>query len=255
MFSVVMAVALVAAAKLCASDTPATNPFFGTLSAVSAAKLPATAAELVSQADSKTRMETTANVVKAAVGLNPAAAATVVGTIAKTTPEMASVAAATAVTLVPSQAVAIARAAATAAPSEAGKIVEAICRVVPNNYKAVADAVALVVPGAGKEILAGVCAAIPALQSSINAVLATSSGGTLSVSDTLNMASPSQVSPTTAEYGFNNTPAPALNNTPAPALPAVHTGPPFVPVPASPINLDPGNGGQVPPGGNNYANP
>jgi hypothetical protein len=248
MFSLVMAVALVAAAKLSASDTSATNPFYGTLSAVSASKLPATAAELVSQADSKTRMDTTASVVKAAVGLNPAAAATVVEAIAKTTPGMASLAAATAVVLVPSQAIAIVRAAATAAPSEAGKIVEAVCRVVPNNYKAVADAVAGVAPSQSKEILAGVAAAIPALQDSINTVLAGSSSGALSVSYTLSMASPAtQATPTTAEYGFNNTPAPAL--------PAVHTGPPFVPVPPSPVNLDPGNGGVVPPGGQNYSHP
>ena len=247
MFSLVMAVALVATAKMYASDTAATNPFFGALSAVSAAKLPATAAGLVSQADSKTRMETTANVVKAAVGLNPSAAAMVVGAIAKSTPEMASEAAETAVVLVPGQSVAIARAAAAAAPSEAGKIVEAVCRVVPANYKAVADAVAAVAPGQDRAILAGVAAAIPSLQDSINKVLASSNGSVLSVSYALSTASPTQASPTATALGFNDAPAPAL--------PAVHTGPPFVPVPSSPVNLDPGNGGQVPSGGRNYANP
>ena len=131
----------------------------------------------MSQADSKTRLETTANVVKAAVGLNPAAAAAIVGTIAKSTPEMASVAAATAVALVPDQAIAIAHAAAAAAPSEAGKIVEAVCRVVPNAYKRWP----ILWPGwrraLGKAILAGVSAAIPSLQEPISKVLASSQGG------------------------------------------------------------------------------
>ena len=118
--SFVTAVALVATLKLCAADLPVANPFFGTLSTVGPAELPAKAAELVSQADSKNRLETTANVVKAAVGLNPAAAAAIVGTISQSTPEVASIAAATAVALVPEQAIAIARAAAAAAPSQAG---------------------------------------------------------------------------------------------------------------------------------------
>ena len=86
-----MAVALVATAKLLAGDTPAANPFFGTLSTVNPAELPAKSAELVLQADAKNRLETAANVVKAAVGLNPAAAAAIVGTIAQSAPEAASV--------------------------------------------------------------------------------------------------------------------------------------------------------------------
>src|ERR1017187_6952605 len=201
MLSLVMAVALVGTVKLQAGDTPAANPYFGKLSAVSPAELPAKSAELVSQADSKTRLQTTVDVVKAAVGLNPAAAAAIVGTIAQSTPEMASVAAATAVALVPNQAIAIAHAAAAAAPSEAGKIVEAVCRVVPNAYKAVADAVAGVAPGAGKAILAGISAAIPALQEPIGKVLASYNGGNPSVSDVLD-----QVSPIITTTGLNGIP-------------------------------------------------
>ena len=68
--SLVMAVSLVLTAKLLAGDIPAANPFFGTLSTVNPAELPAKSAELVLQADAKTRLETAANVVKAAVGLN-----------------------------------------------------------------------------------------------------------------------------------------------------------------------------------------
>jgi hypothetical protein len=226
MLSLVMAVALVATAKLRAGDTPPANPFFGTLSAVSPAELPAKSAELVSQANSKNLLETTANVVKAAVGLNPAAAAAIVGTIAQSTPKMASVAAATAVALVPNQAIAIAHAAAAAAPSEAGKIVEAVCRVVPTAYKEVANAVAGVVPGAGKAILAGISAAIPALQEPIGKVVASNNGGNPSVSDVLNQLS-----------------------TP---IPAPHYGLPYVGITPSPLIIDPGNGGQVPAGGRKY---
>lgn len=227
--SLVMAVALAAAVKLQAGDTPAANPYFGKLSAVSPAELPAKSAQLVSQADLKNRLQTTVDVVKAAVGLNPAAAPAIVGTIAKTTPEMASVAAATAVALVPNQAVAIAHAAAAGAPSQAGKIVEAVCRVVPNAYKEVANSVASVAPGAGKAILAGVSAAIPALQDPIGKVLAGNNGSTPSVSDVLDQA--------------------------AGPISAPHFGPPYVAIPPSPTVLDPNNGGEVVTGGRQYNTP
>ena len=230
MLSLVMAVALVGTVKLQAGDTPAANPYFGKLSAVSPAELPAKSAELVSQADSKTRLQTTVDVVKAAVGLNPAAAPAIVGTIAKSTPEMASAAAATAVALVPNQAIAIARAAAAAAPSQAGKIVEAVCRVVPTVYKEVANTVAGVAPGAGKAILAGVSAAIPALQESIAKALTGNNGGTPSVSVVLDQVSAS------------------ISATPQP-------GPPYIAVPPNPPNLQPGNGGEVVTGGRKYNTP
>lgn len=242
--SLMMAVALLATVKLHAGGASTVNPFFGTLSTVSPAELPAKSAELVSQADSKNRIEATANVVKAAVGLNPAAAAAIVGTIAQSTPEMASVAAATAVTLVPEQALAIARAAAAAAPSQAGKIVEAVCRIVPSAYQVVANAVAEVAPGQGKAILAGVSAAIPALQEPIGKVLAASTGSTPSVSDVLG-----QVSPVTATAGLN-TPISS-----AAITPAVHFGPPYVTPPVSPVNYSSGSGGQVPVGGRNIPTP
>ena len=241
MVSLVMAVALLATVKLCAGDTSTANPFFGTLTTVSPAELPAKSAELVSQADSKNRLETTVNVVKAAVGLNPAAAAAIVGTIAQSTPDMASVAAATAVALVPEQAIAIARAAAAAAPSQAGKIVEAVCRVVPSAYQVVANAVAGVAPGAGKAILAGVSAAIPVLQEPISKVLAASNGRNPSVSDVLG-----QVSPMTTTASLN---------TPLAITPAVHFGPPYVPPPVSPVNYSSGSGIPVGPGGRNIPSP
>ena len=235
-----MAVALVATAKLRAGETAPANAFFGTLSAVSPAELPAKSAELVSQANSKNRLATTADVVKAAVGLNPAATPAIVGTIAKATPEMASVAAATAVALVPDQAIAIARAAAAAAPSQAGKIVEAVCRIVPSAYKAVANTVAGVVPGSGKAILAGLSAAIPALQEPIGKALASYSGNSPSVSDVLSQASPAAAT------------APIATAAP---IPAPHSGPPYVPIKPAPINLQPNNGGEVVTGGRIYSSP
>jgi len=254
MLSLVMTAALMATVKLQAGDTPPANPFFAALSAVSPAELPAKSAELVSQADSKNRVEATANVVKAAVGLNPAAAAAIVGTIAQSTPEMASVAAATAVALMPGQAIAIARAAAVAAPSEAGKIVEAVCRVVPNAYKEVANAVAGVAPGAGKAILAGIYTSIPTLKVPINDVLAGYNGGNPPVGDVLSRlvsvgtATANGVPVTTAQ-------APGLGGVPMVIAPAVTFGPPYVPIPVSPVNYSSGAGGQVPPGGRPYTPP
>jgi hypothetical protein len=238
MLSLVTAVALVATVKLSAGETPAANPFFGTLSTVSPAELPAKSAELVAQADSKNLASATADVVKAAVGLNPAASAAIVGTIAKSTPEMTSVAAATAVALVPNEAINIAHAAAAAAPAEAGKIVEAVCRVVPNVYKEVAETVAEVAPGAGKAILAGVSAAIPALQDSISKVLAASSNvANPSVSDVLNQVS------ATAAVAYSGD-----------VVSAPHYGGPYggFGVPITPINVEPGNGAPVATGARQY---
>ena len=92
------------------------------------------------------------NVVKGAVGINPAAAPAIVGAIARAVPDMASVAAGAAAAEQPKQASAIAKAAAAAAPSKAGKIVTAVCRAVPNEYRNIAVAVSQVVPASGKEI-------------------------------------------------------------------------------------------------------
>ncbi len=168
-----MVVALATASKATASDNNSANPSLGVLTTATFAELPAKAGALVAQADAKTLKQTTIDVVKAAVGLNPAAAPAIVENIAKTSPAMTAIAAATAVALVPNQAVVIARAAATAVPAKAGAIVEAICRVVPADYQKVAMAVAEVVPGANKEILAGIAAAIPELKNSINQILVT----------------------------------------------------------------------------------
>jgi len=232
--------------NLRADEKVTPNPFLGVLSTATSAELPAKAAGLVSKADSKIRQQTTIDVVKAAVGLNPAAAPVIVGTIAQSTPEMAAMAAGTAAGLVPDQVEAIARAAAAAAPKQAGKIVEAICKVVPSAYKKVALAVAEVVPGAGKEILAGIAVAIPSLKGTINQILiAYKDSSTPSVSAALDQVAQSDSGKTDVAAIGGMTP---LNVTPT-------FKPPYVPVPGSSINLNPNLGGVVPPGGRNYAAP
>jgi hypothetical protein len=211
-----------------------------TLKSVPLAELPGKAATLVAAADAKSQIKTTVDVVKSAVGLNPAAAQAIVGSIAAGTPAAAATAAATAASLLPKQAAIIARAAAAAAPKQAGKIVEAVCRVVPDAYKSVAAAVAAAVPTAAREILAGVAAAIPQLQDAINNALASYKGAAPSVNQVLapitNPATPSPVA---------LTPVPKIGGPTSP----------YVPQPPTSPTLDPGANSQVPIGGNNYPNP
>src|SRR5580692_6133485 len=81
-----------------AADNTGSSPVLGVLSTVTAAELPAKAADLVAaQASTKNLKQTTIDVVKAAVGLNPAAAPAIVGSIAQASPTMAATASATAV--------------------------------------------------------------------------------------------------------------------------------------------------------------
>jgi len=164
-YTMALAAALALNVNAGTDANPALSGIPEILASSTSAELPAQAAKLVAQADAKSLQATTIAVVKAAVGLNPAAAALIVGSIAQSTPAMAATAAATAAALVPNQAPAIARAAASSAPAKAGTIVEAVCRVLPASYEVVADAVSDVVPSASKEILAGIAAAIPELQS------------------------------------------------------------------------------------------
>jgi Meckel syndrome type 1 protein len=240
-----------------ADDTPKANPFLAVLSTATQAELPAKAADLVAQADAKQQQQTTIDVVKAAVGLNPAAAAIIVGSIAQKTPAMAAVAAGTAAGLVPDQAAAIARAAAAAAPQQAGKIVEAICRVLPAAYAEVAEAVAEVVPGAGREILAGVSAAIPALKAPIDNVLLASKNSVPSVNAALDQVQSTESPVSSGWAGGGAIPGSTIGGgTISPALvnPIVH--PPYVPPPNSPVNYaNPGSGVPVPPGGRTSSPP
>ncbi len=235
------AVALATASTASASDNNTANPSLSVLTAATSAELPAKAGALVAQADAKMLKQTTIDVVKAAVGLNPAAAPAIVESIAKSSPAMTAIASATAVTLVPNQAAAIARAAASAAPAKAGAIVEAICRVVPADYQKVAAAVAEAVPGASKEILAAIAAAIPELKNTINQILVTYGSNLPSMSTLL-----PQLSNQTAALAGNATPSMARGPSAVP---------PQVPVSGTPPVINPGTGTQAPPGGHNYSSP
>jgi hypothetical protein len=254
---VLLSVALLVACSSFAEGVPKVNPFSKTLAAVPAAELPAKAVDLVSQAKPRDRQATTINVVKAALGLNPAAAPAIVGAMARAVPEMASVAAGTAAAEQPKQAAAIAKAAAAAAPLQAGAVVKAVCRAVPNDYRSIALAVSQAVPGAGKEILNAVMAALPELKASLEAVLAGYSGNVPSVAVMLEQAarvSPATVGPQTASSPGG--PAPAYPM--AGALPMVRgpvAGPPYIPLTSTPTNVTSGTSGQVPGGGRNYAAP
>lgn len=248
-------VVLATAVKVSAGDSTGAsftgaNPFLTSLSAATAAEMPAKAAELVSKADAKNLKKTTIDVVRAAVGLNPAAAPLIVGSIAQTTPTMAATAVATAVSLVPNQVVALTRAAAAAAPSKAGEIVAAACRELPAKYKEVAEAVAEVVPGAGKEILTAISTSIPALQDSINKILASSKGSVPSMTIMLNEIRPS------AEVPMSLAALPQQGTVVSPTLAPPIINPPYVPPPTSHTNLDAGSGGIVPTNGrNSYVEP
>lgn len=241
-----------------AGDTPKANPFLAVLSTSTQAELPSKAADLVAQADAKQQQQTTIDVVKAAVGLNPAAAAVIVGCIAQKTPAMAAIAAGTAAGLVPDQAVAIARAAAAAAPKQAGKIVEAICRVLPAAYAEVAEAVAEVVPGAGREILAGVSAAIPTLKGQIDNVLLASKDSVPSVNAVLDQVQ-SAASPANPWAGGGAIPSSTIPSGPiSSALVHPVINPPYVVPPTSPVNYGTASGGTsspVPPGGRTSSSP
>jgi hypothetical protein len=232
----------------------------GVLSMATSAELPAKAAELVTQAaGAKNLKQITVDVVKAAVGLNPAAAPAIVGSIAQASPAMAGTASATAVALVPNQAVIIARAAAAACPVNAGEIVAAICGVLPAYYLQVAEAVAEVVPGAAKEILAALSTAIPSLKQPIDQALASYQGSIPSVSMVLSQMA--QAGSTAATLATGSSPlggsAPISPTTPV-SLPRGPSGaPPFVSISGTPtIIITPATGTPIPYGGSRgYSSP
>jgi hypothetical protein len=188
------------------------KPISVILSDVPAAELPAKAAQIVKDTKVKDREATTINVVKVAVGMNPAAAPVIVGAIAREMPAMAPVAAGTAATEQPKQACVIAKAAAAAAPAQAGPIVLAVCRVVPNDYKCVALAVSQAAPGSDKDILRAVAYALPDLKDAIEKALAKASanGSTPVLTTTLDQAArPSRISyggAGGADYGLSHSP-------------------------------------------------
>ena len=246
--AIALSVGFLAAFNSFGKDAPQTNPFNQILTAAPAAELPAKAADLVAQAKSRDRQTTTINVVKSAVGMNPAAAPAIVGAIARAVPDMAATAAGAAAAEQPKQAAAIAKAAAAAAPSKAGKIVVAVCRAVPNQYRNIAVAVSEAVPGSSKEIVTAVGAALPELKPGIEQTLAGYGGNIASVAGTLDQAA--TVSPVTT-VGL----APMSAGAPPPMARGPAIGPPYIPLTGTPTNVTTGTGGDVPPGGRNYAQP
>ncbi len=238
------------------------NPYSAKLSAVPAGEMPAKAAEVVKAASAKQREATTVSVVKAAVGLNPAAAPSIVGAISRSVPEMAPTAAATAAAEQPAMAVAVARAASAAAREQTRRIVAAVCRAVPNQYREVANGVSETVIGANREILEGVSDSLPEYRDSINSNLGLFANHSPSVMGVLNAAQP--VAAVSGTAGAGSAPSFSLISSAGPAVapvgggamargPAV--GPPFIPLTGSPTNVVPGTGGEVPTGGRNYAAP
>ena len=161
---VAISLALMVASISLAEGATKANPFKQVLAAVPAAEMPAKAADLISRSKSRDRASTTVDVIVAAIAINPAAAPSIVGAIARSTPYMASVAAGIAAAEQPKQAAAIAKAAAAAAPSQARKIVMAVCRAVPNDHRSIALAVSQVVPTASKEILNAITSCMPELK-------------------------------------------------------------------------------------------
>jgi hypothetical protein len=257
--AIVLSVAFLTAFNSFAKDASKASPFNETLAAAPAAELPATAADLVTQAKSRDRQATTINVVKSAVTINPAASPAIVGAIARAVPDMAPTAAGTAAAQLPKQAAAIAKAAAAAAPSKAGKIVVAVCRAVPNEYRNIAVAVSEAVPGSGKDILNAVAAALPGLKPGIEQTLATSGGNVASVGTALDQAARISPAPSGAA-GYAAVPAvtatgPGSGGVLAPMVRGPAVGPPYIPLTTTPTNVTPGTSGIVPPGGRNYAQP
>jgi hypothetical protein len=251
--SIVLSVAFLAACNSFGKDAPKANPFNEVLAAVPAAELPAKAAGLVVQAKPRNRQATTADVVKAAVAINPAAAPAIVGAIARAVPEMASVAAGVAAAEQPKQASAIARAAAAAAPSQAAKIVVAVCRAVPNQYRNVAVAVSEAAPGAGRAIVNAVAAALPDLKPYIEQTLAGYGGNVVSVAYTLDQATKAPQTVTGPGSAPQTTPAQPASPFLGARGPAI--GPPYIPLTSTPTNVTSGTSGSVPNGGRNYASP
>jgi hypothetical protein len=257
-----LSVVLTMAAGVNAEDKTVSSPALSVLSSASSAELPAKAAELVAQADAKNLKQTTIDVVKAAVGLNPAAAPAIVGSIAQAVPNAAATASAQAAVLVPNQAVLIARAAAAACPSKAAAIVEAICLVLPADYAKVAVAVSEVVPGAAKDILVAIETAIPQLKAAIDQTVASYQGNLPSLSTVLSQVAQTESSATTlaitaGTLGPSSSTLSTTSGSKPVSLPRGPTiGEPYVPVTGTPIIITPGSGGQTPPdGGRGYSAP
>ena len=268
---IVVSLAFMVASISFAEGTPKSNPFKPVLAAVPAAEMPAKAADLISHSKSRDRATTTVDVIVAAIAINPAAAPSIVGAVARSMSYMASVAAGTAAAEQPKQAAAIAKAAAAAAPSQARKIVMAVCRAVPKDYRNIVLAVSEAVPTASKEILNAITSCMPELKPYIEQALLAHGGNTSALSsildDAAKLAQTGSGARTASASLSRNAPAnpstilsqPGTPTTPVSTLPPLGrgpaVGPPFIPPSVTPTNTTPGQSGPVPPGGRNYAEP
>src|SRR5579864_9180166 len=168
----ILAVSLALVFNSFGMDGPEVNALKETLSRGPWAELPVRVVSVVPHAKPAERRATTIAAVKAALGLNPAAATAVVGALARALPDLAALAAETASAQEPKQAADIARAAAAGAHASAKDIVLGVCRSVPDQYLGVAIAASQAAPGSGKEILSAVSVAQPDLKLPIEQVVA-----------------------------------------------------------------------------------
>jgi hypothetical protein len=205
------------------------------LKSVTAAEVPARAADLVAQTPAADQAVVTVEAVRIAVKAHPTIAPAIVGSVAKQCPAVAATAAATAAKLQPKQIKLIARAAAVAAPAHAGEIVTALCQALPGDYREIALTVALAVPGAADEILVGLSAGLPTIKAALDSVIASYQGATPSVAAVLD-----RVAPTTPAVTGSGVRGPTI-------------GPPFIALSGTPTNAPPGT--NVPPGGRDYFRP
>ena len=256
--TLVMAASLGLAGSLFGADPNLNALLQQALITVPPAEMPGKAAELVKGAKARERGTFMVNVVRVAVGLNPAGTPTIVSAIAKSVPDMASIAAGVAAELQPKQASDIARAAIAAAPGKVGKIVAAVCRAVPQDYKRVALAAAQIAPSAGKEILQALETAIPELKAGIEKAQAGSGNNAPSVVAVVGSLPPLHGS-SVSRLGSDSFPAsvagPVLGSGPPLEARGPLLAPPFVPLSGTSTNVNPATSGNVPRGGRDYAAP
>ncbi|HEX3988333.1 MAG TPA: hypothetical protein VHZ30_02805 [Verrucomicrobiae bacterium] len=173
-----------------AGDVPSVNQLTETLSSGPWAELPVRVVSVVRHAKAKDRKETTIAAIKAALGLNPAAASAIVGSVARSVPDMAAVAAEAAAGEQNKQAPEIALAAAAANHAAVADIVAGVCHAVPKQYESIAVAASMAAPDSGKEILLAVGKAEPDMKSPIDQVMADYNGYVPSVAFVLDRAKP-----------------------------------------------------------------
>jgi hypothetical protein len=169
-FEVIVLVCLVRRG-LSAEPSFDTNSLTIVLERVPAAELPAMSAALVKASVPQHRCALATNVVRVAVRIHAAAAAAIVGAVARVAPETTAVVSSTAAAEQPECAAAIVRAAIGAVPDRAVEVITHVCAVTPNDYHIVALAAEQAIPSARKDILRAIGVAIVDLKSYIDAEL------------------------------------------------------------------------------------